>query len=383
MRVALVHYWLVRMRGGEAVLDNLMSVLPQADVYTNVYRERGVRPLFEGRRPPRTTWVNRLPMAATLYPFYLPFMAPALSGLDLDAYDVVVSSEAGPAKWAMGPIEGRHICYTHTPMRYLWDQRHVYRRRTPALAHPLYDALGEEMRMRDVLSAHRVDDFVANSSFVARRIEKIYRRESTVIHPPVRTIDAPAPQSPEDFYLFVGHLAPYKAVRVAVDACVALGRRLVVVGEGPDHAYVRRFAAQGVEHRRRLPRAELLDLMGRCRALIFPGVEDFGITPVEVLAAGRPVVAQGRGGVLDSVRHGMTGVLYRGGDADSLMRGLREFEAWEGGFRPSDAVQAAQAFAPAVFAQKWRSLLGLEPPAGQARRLRTLTRGLQVVGYGG
>ena len=381
MHIALVHYWLVRMRGGEAVLDNLMSIFPQADVYTNVYLEQGVQPLFQGRAPPRTTWVNRLPFAGRLYPLYLPFMAPALSGLDLDDYDVVISSEAGPAKWAMPAIDARHICYAHTPMRYLWDQRHIYRRRTPALAHPLYDALGEEMRMRDVLSAQRVDEFVANSRFVAKRIEKIYRRDSTVIHPPVRLDDAPAPQEPDDFYLFVGHLVPYKAARTAVDACVALGRRLVVVGEGPDQAYVRRFAAQGVEHRGRLPRAELLSLMGRCRALLFPGVEDFGITPVEVLAAGRPVIAQARGGVMDSVRHGVTGVLYRGAGATDLMQGVRDFEAWEISFRPPDAVRAARAFAPSVFADKWRSLLGLEPPANPERGLRTNARGLQVTGY--
>jgi glycosyltransferase involved in cell wall biosynthesis len=226
-----------------------------------------------------------------------------------------------------------------------------------------------------------VDEFVANSRFVAKRIEKIYRRDSTVIHPPVRLDDAPAPQEPEDFYLFVGHLAPYKAVRTAVDACVALRRRLVVVGEGPDLAYVRRFAGQGVEHRGRLPRAELLSLMGRCRALLFPGVEDFGITPVEVLATGRPVIALERGGVLDSVRHGVTGVLYKG--ADGLVGGIRDFEAWEGAFRPGDAVRAAQAFAPSVFADKWRSLLGLGPPASPAKRVKALARGLQVTGYAG
>ncbi|WP_174301080.1 glycosyltransferase [Caulobacter sp. S45] len=383
MRVALIHYWLVRLRGGEAVLDNLMSVFPQADVYTNVYVEQAVQPLFEGRARPQTTWVNRLPFAGRLYPLYLPFMAPALSGLDLDDYDVVVSSEAGPAKWAMPSIDGRHICYAHTPMRYIWDQRHAYRRRTPRLAHPFYDAFGEEMRLRDVMSAYRVDDFVANSRFVARRIEKVYRRDSSVIHPPVKLSDAPAPQAPEDFYLFVGHLAPYKAVRTAVHACVALGRRLVVVGEGPDLAYVRRFAGQGVEHRGRLPRAELLTLMGRCRALLFPGVEDFGITPVEVLASGRPVIAQARGGVLDTVRHGVSGVLYRGTDAQSLTRGIREFEGWEGAFRPEDAIQAAQAFAPEVFAEKWRALLGLGPPASPAKALRPLLRGLQASGYSG
>ena len=381
MRIALVHYWLVRMRGGEAVLGNLMSLLPQADVYTNVYRKHAVEALFEGRAPPRTTWVNRFPFAGRLYPFYLPFMTSALSGLDLDAYDVVVSSEAGPAKWAMPAIDARHICYAHTPMRYLWDQRHAYRRRTPLLAHPFYDAIGERMRMCDVLSAQRVDEFVANSRFVARRIEKIYRRDSSVIHPPVQLDDMPSPRAAEDFYLFVGHLAPYKAVRVAVDACVALKRRLVVVGSGPDLAYVRRFAAQGVEQRAHLPRTELLSLMSRCRALLFPGVEDFGITPVEVLGAGRPVVAQARGGVLDSVRDGVTGVLYRGAVADDLIRGIKDFEAWEPSFRPSDAVRAAEAFAPEVFADKWRRLLGLGPPANPAKRLKTTVRRLQVSGY--
>ena len=289
MRLALVHYWLVRMRGGEAVLDNLMSIFPEADVYTNVYRQQGVQPLFEGRRPPRTTWVNRLPFAGRLYPFYLPLMAPALSGLDLDGYDVVISSEAGPAKWAMASVEARHICYAHTPMRYLWDQRHVYRRRTPGPRPPLLRRRGRgDGGCATCCLLTGSTNSWANSSFVARRIEKIYRRDSTVIHPPVRLDDMPAPRTPEDFYLFVGHLTAYKGVREAVDACVALGRRLVVVGEGPELAYVRQFTRQGVEHRGRLPRGELLSLMGRCRALLFPGVEDFGITPVEVLAAGRP-----------------------------------------------------------------------------------------------
>ena len=370
MRIALIHYWLVRMRGGEAVLDSLMSLFPQADVYTNVYRSETMSGLFEGRPPPQTTWVNRLPFAGRVYPLYLPLMTSALGGLDLDAYDVVVSSEAGPAKWAMPRIDGRHICYTHTPMRYLWDQRHLYRRRTPGIVHPLYDAAGERMRVRDVVSSFRVDDFVANSHFVARRIAKIYRRESAVIHPPVRTDDAPGLAEPEDAYLFVGQLVPYKGVREAVDACVSLGRRLVVVGEGPDQAYVRRFADRGVELVARLPRAELLARMSRCRALLFPGVEDFGITPVEVLATGRPVIAQGCGGVLDSVRHGTTGVLYRGSDAPALARAIREFEGWEPAFRPAEAVAAAQAFTPEVFAEKWRALLGLDPPASPSRAVR-------------
>ena len=374
MRVALVHYWLVRMRGGEAVLDALMNMFPEADVFTNIYQAEPMRALFEGREPPRTTWVNRFPFSGRLYPLYLPFMTSALGGLDLDAYDVVISSEAGPAKWVMPPIEGRHICYAHTPMRYLWDQRHAYRRRAPDIVRPLYDAMSERLRNRDVLSSFRVDQFVANSTFVAQRIAKIYRRDSTVIHPPVRVDDVPAARSPSDAYLFVGQLVPYKGVRDAVDACVALGRRLVVVGEGPDQGYVRRFAHKGVELVGRLPRAELLARMAGCRALLHPGVEDFGMTAVEVQATGRPVVAQARGGALDTVRHGTTGVLYRGGDADALARAILEFEGWEAMFRPEQAVAAAKAFSPEVFTAKWRALLDLGPPSSPAMGARQPVR---------
>jgi glycosyltransferase involved in cell wall biosynthesis len=362
VRVALVHYWLVRMRGGEAVLAALMDLFPQADVFTNVYRSGPVRRLFDGRPPPRTTWVARMPWAGRLHPLYLPLMGPALGGLDLDDYDLVISSEAGPAKWALPAFGARHICYAHSPMRYIWDQRHAYREQAPALARPFLDLAAERLRMADVLSSYRVDDFVANSSFVAERIRRAYRRDSQVIHPPVVTHDIPPPQPPEEPYLFVGRLTPYKGVRAAVDACVALGRPLLVVGEGAEEAYVRRFARQGVRHVRRLARSELVQAMGRARALLHPGVEDFGITAVEVLAAGRPVIARAEGGVLDSVEHGVTGLLYPGKAADALGRAILQFEAWEARFRPADAVAAARAFAPEVFAAKWRALVGQEPP---------------------
>jgi glycosyltransferase involved in cell wall biosynthesis len=363
LRVALIHYWLVRMRGGEAVLSALMNLFPQADVFTNVYRNGPVRRLFDGRPPPKTTWVARMPWAGRLHPLYLPLMGAALGGLDLEGYDLVISSEAGPAKWALPAFGARHICYAHTPMRYIWDQRHVYRRQAPAPVRPLMDLAAERLRMADVLSSHRVDEFVANSSFVSERIRRAYRRDSQVIHPPVVTHDIPAPQPPEEAYLFVGRLTPYKGVRRAVDACVALGRPLLVVGEGPEEAYVRRFAGQGVRHVRRLPRPELVQTMGRARALLHPGVEDFGITAVEAMAAGRPVIAQARGGVLDSVQHGVSGLLYPGEDAAALGRAIVQFEAWEPRFRPADAVEAARDFAPEVFAAKWRALVGQEPPA--------------------
>jgi glycosyltransferase involved in cell wall biosynthesis len=355
VNVAIIHYWLVRLRGGEAVLKQLMSLYGQAQIYTNVYDPIGAGSLFSDGSQPMTTSVNRLPFASKLYPLYMPLMPAALERLDMSPYDLIISSEAGPSKWVIPNPLARHICYVHSPMRYLWDQRLLYRNRVPAIARPLFDSVTENLRYKDVGSAARVDDFVANSSFVAARIRSYYRREARVIHPPVEVADFGQPEAPEDYYLLAGQLVSYKATRVAVDACVRLGRRLIVVGDGPDGAYVRQFSNRGVESRGRVSRAELIDLMARCRALIFPGVEDFGMVPVEVMAAGRPVIAYGRGGILDSVADKITGVLYSGGDVDSLARAICDFESWEPDFDPQNAVQAASRFSPDEFRRKWRA----------------------------
>lgn len=357
MKTALVHYWLVRMRGGEKVFQELMGLYPEADVFTNVFRREGLEGLFDGRPDPTTTWVDGLPGAGTLYPLYMPLMPGALEQLDLDGYDLIVSSESGPAKWVIGGPNTRHICYVHTPMRYLWDQRLLYRDRVPGLLRPVFDHVTHKLRGLDVLSASRVDDFVANSSFVAGRILRYYRREATVIHPPVDAADIPAPQAAEDFYLFAGQLVSYKRVEVAMEACHRLQRRLVIAGDGSGRKAVERFASPYVEYRGRVPRSELVSLMGRCRALLFPGVEDFGIVPVEVMAAGRPVIGFAKGGLLDSVEHARTGILYHGGETAQLERAILDFEAWEPDFKPADAVARAEAFSAANFRRKWNDLV--------------------------
>jgi glycosyltransferase involved in cell wall biosynthesis len=355
MRTALVHYWLVNMRGGEQVLRQLMALHPEADVITNVYDPVQTGELFYGRDRPRTTMINRLPYAKTAYPMYMPLMPGALEALDMNPYDLIVSSESGPAKWVIPRPNARHICYMHSPMRYLWDQRHLYRKKLPALIRPLFDNVTAGLRQQDVVSSMRVDEFVANSSFVAQRIQKYYRREASVVPPPVAQDDIGPPESPEDYYLFAGQLVSYKDVRAAVDACVALGRRLVVVGAGPERKYVEQFAGQGVEYRGRVPREELIRLMARCRGLLFPGVEDFGIVPVEVLASGRPVIALNEGGIIDTVEDRVTGILY---DRQvGLKVAMVEFEEWLPDFKPGDAVRAAQQFTPEAFARRWRAVL--------------------------
>ena len=359
MRTAIVHYWLVRMRGGEGVIKSLIDIHSDADVITNVYKAEGVKELFEHRVAPITTRINRLPFAAQLYPIYMPLMPAALEQIDMSPYDLVISSEAGPSKWVIPAPHARHVCYVHSPMRYLWDQRLVYRAKVPALARPLFDNITRRLRLEDFASAGRVDDFVANSSFVAARIKQYYRRNSTVIHPPVEVDDFGAPLPAEDFYLFVGQLVSYKNARHAVEACVKLGRKLVVVGDGPDRKYVEQFAGNGVEYRGHLPREALVDLMRRCRALLFPGLEDFGIVPVEVLAAGRPVIAFGRGGIVDTVNHGSTGILYDTMGVDELVRAIEAFEEWHPDFNAAVAQENAQAFNPATFQVKWRNFIGL------------------------
>jgi glycosyltransferase involved in cell wall biosynthesis len=358
MKTALVHYWLVGLRGGEAVFRNLMDMYPGADVFTNVFNRAGLGAMFDGLPDPTTTWVNGLPAAKRLYPLYMPFMPGALERLDVSDYDLIVSSESGPAKWVIPGPYTRHICYVHSPMRYLWDQRLLYRQKVPAPLRPIFDSVTDRLRTKDVVAAARVDDFVANSSFVAARIKKYYRREATIIHPPVAARDIGPPTQPEDFYLFAGQLVSYKRVELAMQACHQLGRRLVIAGTGSQAKLVKSFASPWIDFRGRVSRQEMIGLMGRCRALLFPGVEDFGIVPVEVMAAGRPVVGLARGGLMDSVKHGRTGILYPGGDLADLVRAIREFETWETDFQPAQAVERAADFSPEMFAERWRALAG-------------------------
>lgn len=354
---AIVHYWLVADRGGELVLRQLLQHHPDADLYTHVYDPIEIRAIIGDRPLPLTTSIAKLPFAKRLYPLYTPLMPSALEHLDMAAYDLIISCEAGPSKWVIPAPNARHICYIHSPMRYLWDQRHLYRNKVPALGRPLFDVVTDRMRMQDVISSTRVDQFVANSTFVAKRVEKYYRREARVIHPPVATADIPLPQPHDDFYLLAGQLVSYKSTRLAVDACSKLGRKLVVVGDGPERKYVEQNVGPNLVYMGRVDRPTLVKLFSSCRALIFPGVEDFGIIPVEVLAAGRPVIGYAKGGILDTVEHGHTGWLYTHTGVDGVVTAIQDFEEWEAQFRSADAVEAARRFSPEAFDQAWAALV--------------------------
>ena len=360
-RVALIHYWLTGMRGGEKVLEALCRMYPQADIFTHVADPRALSDTLRRHRI-RETWIGRLPASRRLYQAYLPLMPRALEALDLTGYDLVISSEAGPAKGVIAPPDAFHLCYCHSPMRYLWDQYHAYRSGTGPVQRAAMAAFAHGLRQWDVTSAARVDAFAANSTHVAARIRKYWRRDAAVVAPPVAVADfAPAPE-PGDFYLWLGELAPYKRPDLAVDAFTRLGLPLQVIG-GPDRtvAALRARAGDNVTFLGKAPFDVLKDRLARCRALIFPGEEDFGIVPVEALASGRPVIAYGRGGVRDTVTDGETGLLFHEQSIDALCAAVARFEAerlWD--VDPATLTAQAARFSEAAFREGLASLL---PPA--------------------
>ena len=327
MRVAIVHYWLVSMRGGEKVLETLCQLFPEADIFTHVY-DPGIVSETIRKHKIITTFINSLPRARRYYKHYLPLMPLALEQIDLRGYDLVISSESGPAKGIIPPAGAVHICYCHSPMRYVWNMFHDYREQAGWLRRLLMPPLCHYLRIWDATASMRVDRYIANSATVAARIEKYYRRDSEVIHPPVNVelFETVPAAEVEDYYLMAGELVAYKRPELAVEAFNVLGRRLIVIGGGEMLAEVRALAGPMVTVMGQQPFGVLRHHFARCRALIFPGEEDFGIIPVEVMASGRPVIAYGRGGVTESVVAGVSGLFFEEQTAAAIERAVHDFE---------------------------------------------------------
>lgn len=309
-RIAIVHYWIISWRGGEKVLEALAALFPDADIYTNVYDPAVVAASPLAQRDIRTTFIHRLPFAKRLYQKYLPLMPIALEQLDLSGYDLVISTESGPAKGVVLPPEVAHICYCHTPMRYVWDMYHDYLSNSGWFARLMMRPMIHYLRLWDRLSADRVDHFIANSKFVSGRIRKYYRRDSDVLYPPIEINEFTQTSEHEGFYLLVGALVRYKKADLAVRAFNKLGLPLVVIGSGEMMDEIKAIAGPNVKVLGWQSRAAILDHYRRCKALLFPGVEDFGIVPLEAMATGKPVIAFAKGGALETVIDGVTGLHF-------------------------------------------------------------------------
>ena len=356
MRAAIVHYWLLNARGGEKVVEALCRLLPDADIFTLFYDPEKTSPVIRSHR----VQASFLQPLRKRYRSLLPLMPMALESFDLRGYDLVVSSESGPAKGVIAPSTARHICYCHTPMRYLWDLYPAYRNEwtRSRFKHALMAPLANYLRLWDYASAARVDEFVANSENVRRRIWKTYRRESQVIWPPV-AVETFYWKPPEDYYLIVSELVAYKRVDSAIRVCAATGRKLRVVGDGPEYKALRRIANANVEFCGKASAEDLRDLYSRSRAFLMPAEEDFGITAVEALASGKPVIALARGGALETVP--AVGGLFFGQATDEALReAMERWEQVETAVEPKALQAYAAKFSEAEFAAKMRPVLFLE-----------------------
>jgi glycosyltransferase involved in cell wall biosynthesis len=308
VKVAITTDWLNSFGGAERVLIQLHTMFPEAPIYTTVYDPAGL-PSFMHGWDIRPSFLQRVPLAKRRHQMFLPLMPMAFEQFDLSEYDLVITTNSACAKGVITRPDAVNLCYCYTPCRYIWDLYHQYT--SEHRARPLIAPVAHWLRMWDRLAADRVDHFVAISHEVAGRIRKHYRRDAEIIYPPVDTESiVPNGREHEDFYLVVSRLVPYKRVDLAIEACNRLGRRLLIVGDGSERKKLQALAGPTIEFLGRRSDAEIADLYARCRALLFPGLEDFGITPVEAQAAGRPVVAFGRGGVLETVVDGRTGVLF-------------------------------------------------------------------------
>ena len=351
------------------MLDALCRLLPDADIFTLFCDPATLSPQVRSHRI-TTSFLN--PLRAH-YRSLLPLMPMAIESFDLRGYQLVVSSESGPAKGVIASSHTRHICYCHTPMRYLWDLYPAYRNEwtRSRWKRALMTPVANYLRLWDYASAARVDRFVANSRNVQARIWKTYRREAVVIHPPVE-VDSFYWKPAEDYALAVSELVPYKRLDTLVRAFSRSGRRLQIAGAGPEYRALRAMAAPNVEFLGRVPDEELRELYARCRFFMLPGEEDFGIAPVEALASGKPVVALCRGGALETVPF-FGGVFYDEPEEQAIADAVHRLEAMEGSIRPADLQAWARQFSEEEFMRKMAALLkAAETPESAVDRLPPL-----------
>lgn len=367
MRVAIVHYWFVSRRGGERVVEALCELFPQADLFALVADRTTMAPALQKHKL-TTSFLQSLPGSRKWHRYMLPCYPLAVEQFDLRGYDLVISLESGPAKGIITSPETCHVCYCLTPMRYIWNFYQDYKTGSGLglITKPLFALTAHYARLWDVASAARVDYFAAISQCVAARVRKYYRRDAAVIYPPVDMAAGHISAKVSDYYLVVGQLVNYKRVDLAIQACNKLRRPLRIVGTGEEYGRLRRMAGSTVTFLGSLSDDEVQAQYSRCRALLFPGEEDFGMVPVEAQACGRPVIAFGKGGARetvlsaqgeDAVREGATGVLFGVPTVDGLADAMRQFEAAEHRFSPPLIRAHAQQFDKRHFLAKMNDFL--------------------------
>lgn len=327
MKVALVHDYLNQYGGAEKVLEVFAEIFPDAPIYTLVYDPALVNKIFPGKEI-RASFLQKIPFAKSYHRIFPPLMPFAVEKFDLSQYDLVLSDSAAFSKGVITRPETLHVCYCHTPIRYAWDDSHKYIREfnMPFLVKPLVHVFMNYLRLWDREASFRVDKFMCNSDFVAKRIGKYYKTKATVIYPPINTEEFFPGEKTKDYFLMVGRLLVYKRFDLAIDAFNELGLPLKIVGTGPEFGKLKKRANWNIEFLGDVDNQKLREYYQSCRALIFPQEEDFGIVAVEAMACGRPVIAYRGGGAMESIKEGETGLFFNEQKIDSLIEAVKKFE---------------------------------------------------------
>ena len=331
MRVALVHDWLTGMRGGERVLEVLCELYPKAPIYTLFFQPNKISHTILNHKI-HSSFLNKFPFVSRYYRYLLPLFPYAIESFNLTQYDLVISTSHCVAKGVITGVESVHISYTHTPMRYVWDMFPHYFQNYGFIRKFLVKDFSHNLRIWDVTASARVDHFIANSNFVKKRINKFYRRESEVLHPPVDVQRFNISHAGGNYYLVLSAFVPYKKVDIAIKAFKKRKDRLVVAGNGPLLKQLKRMSSRNVQFSVNPNDVEVVRLIKNCKALIFPGVEDLGIVPLEAMACGKPVIAYCKGGVTETVKENITGLFFYEQSATSLNSAIEKFEQTKGIF---------------------------------------------------
>ncbi|MBO9130021.1 glycosyltransferase family 4 protein [Bacillus sp. 165] len=365
MKIAIVHDWLVTYAGAEKVLEQILDVFPEADLFSVVDFINENERTFIKNKKVTTTFIQKLPLAQNKYRNYLPLMPFAIEQLDLSKYDIIISSSHAVAKGVITGPDQLHISYVHSPIRYAWDLQHQYLREAglnKGIKGLLARYMLHKIRNWDYRTANGVDVFLSNSEFISRRIWKVYRRESKVIYPPVDISSFSLKRGKEDFYLTASRMVPYKKIDTIVEAFTNMpNKKLVVIGDGPDFNKIKAKAGSNVQMLGYQPFDVLKEHMQNAKAFVFAAEEDFGITPVEAQACGTPVIAYGKGGALETIK-GLeyshpTGIHFGGQTPESIQNAVREFEMNEGIFNADRCRENAMRFSEDRFKEELKNLV--------------------------
>lgn len=359
MKVALVHEFLVKLGGAERVLKALMDIYPKAPVFTLVYDEKKVGEVFPKERIVTSHFQKYPAFLRKRYRYFLPGIPRAVEDFDLEEFDLVISSNTAFSHGVITPINTRHICYCHSPMRYAWDWSNEYRRENgiTGLKTAIYAPLMKYLREWDMIASNRPDKYIANSANVQKRLKKYYKVDSDVIYPPVDTDRFRVSTKHCDFFLIVSTLTPYKRIDLAVQLFNKIGRKLVIIGDGPQRVYLESIAGPNIDFLGFKDDETVKEYLQNCRALIFPGEEDFGIVPVEAMACGKPVLAYGKGGVRETVISGKTGEFFFEPTVESMEDGLARLLYNERFYKPIAIRRHALTFSKANFEKKIKKSL--------------------------